>query len=61
MILVTGLIFMVIAIVSPMIIPVELRTGALYPSLVFGGLGAIGLIIGALGSDHAVVKLLGGI
>ncbi|MEQ8290230.1 MAG: hypothetical protein RIB78_10935 [Gammaproteobacteria bacterium] len=55
-----GLILTGLAIAVPWVAPADVRSGAWLPTIVFGFMGFIGLVVGFLGSDHAVAKLLGG-
>ena len=49
-----------LAIAVPLVAPVDVRAGSWLPTIVFGFMGLVGLIVGILGSEHAVAKLLGG-
>ncbi len=49
-----------LAIAVPLVAPADVRSGAWLPTIVFGGMGFVGLVVGILGSDQAVAKLLGG-
>ena len=51
--------FVIIAILPPVIASGSPITGYIFPMIVFGGIGFIGLVVGSLGSDHAVAKLVG--
>ncbi len=55
-----SLILLALAVAVPLIAPADVRSGAWLPTIVFGSMGSIGMIVGLLGSDHAVAKLLGG-
>ena len=57
---VLALILTGLAIAVPMVAPADVRNGAWLPTIVFGGMGLVGIIVGFLGSDQAVAKLLGG-
>jgi lipopolysaccharide export LptBFGC system permease protein LptF len=59
--LVVSLIFIVLAIAVPIVAPANVRSGAWLPTIVFGTIGFTGFIVGTLGSNHAVAKLLGGL
>jgi hypothetical protein len=59
--LVVSIIFITLAIAVPLVAPSDVRAGAFLPTIVFGVIGFTGFIIGVLGSDHAVAKLLGGL
>lgn len=54
-----GVTFTIIAIVIPIISGLENWAGLLIPVSVFGVIGLASVIVGCLGSDHAVAKLLG--
>lgn len=55
------LIFLALAISVPIVAPADVRSGAWLPTIVFGSIGFTGFIVGVLGSDHAVAKILGGL
>ncbi len=57
---VVSLILLALAAAVPFVAPADVRSGAWLPTIVFGSMGCIGMIVGLLGSDHAVAKLLGG-
>ena len=59
-VLIVSLILIGLAISVPFVAPEEVRAGALLPTIVFGSMGIVGLIVGLLGSDRAVARLLGG-
>ena len=56
-----SIILTALAIAVPLVAPPDVRSGAFLPTIVFGGMGLVGLLVGLLGSDHAVAKLLGGL
>lgn len=58
--LIVCLVFIGLAIAVPIFAPEGSHFGAWLPTIVFGAIGFTGFIVGALGSDHAVAKLLGG-
>ena len=60
LVIVVSLILLGLAIAVPLIAPVEVRTTSWLPTIVFGIMGIVGLIVGLLGSNNAVAKLLGG-
>ena len=49
-----------LAIAVPVFAPAEVSSGSWLPTIVFGSMGFVGLIVGLFGSNHAVAKLLGG-
>lgn len=51
--------FSILAILIPIIAASKPVTSYIFPVLVFGVLGFVGLVVGILGSDHAVAKLVG--
>lgn len=51
--------FLILAIVIPFIVWPQPITSFIFPVIVFGSLGIVGLIVGTLGTDHAVAKLVG--
>lgn len=51
--------FVIIAFLLPIIASTQPVTAYIFPVVVFGGIGFIGLVVGILGSDHAVAKLVG--
>ena len=51
--------FVIIAFLLPIIASAQPFTAYIFPVAVFGGIGLIGLVVGILGSDHAVAKLVG--
>lgn len=51
--------FFALAFGLPIYMPQLIEMGFWFVMLVFGGLSSIGLIVGLLGSDKAVAKLLG--
>ena len=55
-----SLILFGLAVAVPLVAPVDVRAGSWLPTIVFGFMGLVGLIVGILGSEHAVAKLLGG-
>lgn len=57
---IVSLILTGLAIAVPWVAPADVRSGAWLPTIVFGFMGLVGLVVGILGSDHAVAKLLGG-
>ena len=59
-VLIVSTILIGLAVSVPVFAPVEVRSGSWLPTIVFGSMGFIGLIVGLLGSEHAVAKLLGG-
>lgn len=57
---VLSLILLGLATAVPIVAPGDVRAGAWLPTLVFGSMGFVGLVVGLLGSQHAVAKMLGG-
>jgi hypothetical protein len=53
--------FLGLAIAVPVFSPEDIGFAVLLPVIVFGSLGFTGFIVSALGSDHAVAKILGGL
>lgn len=51
--------FVIIALLLPVIASGSPFTSYIFPVIVFGSIGFIGLVVGSLGSDHAVAKLVG--
>ena len=51
--------FFLLAFALPIYMPQLIEMGFWFVMLVFGGLSSVGLIVGILGSDKAVAKLLG--
>ena len=51
--------FFLLAFGLPIYMPQLIEMGFWFVMLVFGGLSSVGLIVGLLGSDQAVAKLLG--
>lgn len=51
--------FACLAILIPIIVAGKPVSSYIFPTLVFGTIGIVGLIVGCLGSDHAVAKLVG--
>lgn len=54
-----SLVFSLLAFALPAFMPQLIEMGYWFVMLVFGALGFVGLIVGLLGSDKAVAKLLG--
>ena len=52
-------VFFLLAFALPLYMPQLVEMGFWFVMIVFGGLSSIGLIVGLLGSDKAVAKLLG--
>ncbi len=52
-------VFFLLAFALPYYMPKLIEMGYWFVMLVFGGLSSVGLIVGFLGSDKAVAKLLG--
>lgn len=52
-------VFFLLAFGLPLYMPQLVEMGFWFVMIVFGGLSSIGLIVGLLGSDKAVAKLLG--
>ena len=52
-------VFFLLAFGLPMYMPQLIEMGFWFVMIVFGGLSSVGLIVGTLGSDKAVAKLLG--
>ncbi len=52
-------VFFLLAFALPVFLPQLIEMGFWFVMLVFGSLSLIGLIVGLLGSDKAVAKLLG--
>ncbi len=52
-------VFFLLAFALPAYMPQLIEMGYWFVMLVFGALGIVGLIVGLLGSDKAVAKLLG--
>ncbi len=52
-------VFSLLAFALPYFMPQLIKMGYWFVMLVFGGLSLTGLIVGILGSDKAVAKLLG--
>jgi len=57
--LIIGAATLVMTILMPIISGLENWTGFIFPVLVFGSMSICSFVIGCLGSDHAVAKLLG--
>lgn len=51
--------FLVISILIPLILSSKPFSGYFLQVLIFGSVGIVGTIVGSLGSDHAVAKLVG--
>jgi len=54
-----SIVFSLLAFVLPYYMPQLVAMGYWFVMLVFGALSSVGLIVGILGSDKAVAKLLG--
>lgn len=54
-----SIVFSLLAFALPYFMPQLIKMGYWFVMIVFGGLSSVGLIVGALGSDKAVAKLLG--
>lgn len=54
-----SVVFALLAFVLPAFMPMLIEMGYWFVMIVFGGLSLVGLIVGLLGSDKAVAKLLG--
>lgn len=54
-----SLVFLLLAFGLPAFMPKLIQMGYWFVMLVFGSLAFVGLIVGLLGSDKAVAKLLG--
>lgn len=54
-----SVVFSLLAFALPVFMPQLIQMGYWFVMLVFGGLSFVGLIVGLLGSDKAVAKLLG--
>ena len=52
-------VFFLLAFGVPFYMPPLIEMGFWFVMIVFGGLSSVGLIVGSLGSDKAVAKLLG--
>ena len=52
-------VFFLLAFALPIYMPQLVEMGFWFVMIVFGGLSSVGLIVGLLGSDKAVAKLLG--
>ena len=52
-------VFFLLAFALPIFMPQLFKMGYWFVMLVFGSLSLVGLIVGLLGSDQAVAKLLG--
>ena len=52
-------VFFLLAFALPIYMPQLIEMGFWFVMLVFGALSSVGLIVGCLGSDKAVAKLLG--
>lgn len=52
-------VFFLLAFALPIYMPQLIKMGFWFVMLVFGLLSSVGLIVGSLGSDKAVAKLLG--
>ena len=52
-------VFFLLAFALPIYMPQLIEMGFWFVMVVFGGLSSVGLIVGTLGSDKAVAKLLG--
>ena len=52
-------VFFLLAFVLPFFMPQLFKMGYWFVMIVFGSLSLVGLIVGLLGSDKAVAKLLG--
>ena len=58
-VLFVSLVFALLAFALPLFMPVLVEMGYWFVMIVFGSLSAVGFIVGLLGSDKAVAKLLG--
>ena len=54
-----SVVFSLLAFALPLFMPKLIQMGYWFVMLVFGALSFVGLIVGILGSDKAVAKLLG--
>lgn len=54
-----GLVFTLLAFAFPYFMPQLIEMGYWFVMIVFGLLGLVALVVGTLGSDKAVAKLLG--
>jgi len=54
-----GATFVIIAFLIPIIGAGYPVTAYIFPEVVFGGIGFVALVVGSLGSDRAVAKLVG--
>ncbi len=54
-----GVTFVIIAVLIPIIGASQPVMAYIFPVIVFGSIGFVGVVVGSLGSDHAVAKLLG--
>lgn len=58
-VLFVSIVFALLAFALPAFMPILVEMGYWFVMIVFGGLSLVGLIVGLLGSDKAVAKLLG--
>ena len=58
-VLFVGLVFGLLAFALPLYMPQLVRMGYWFVMIVFGLISFVGLVVGLLGSDKAVAKLLG--
>ena len=58
-VLFVSIVFSLLAFGLPAFMPVLVEMGYWFVMIVFGGLSLVGFIVGILGSDKAVAKLLG--
>jgi len=54
-----GVVFLLLAFGLPIFMPQLIEMGYWFVMLVFGTISLVGLVVGLLGSDKAVAKLLG--
>lgn len=52
-------VFFMLAFFLPIYMPQLIKMGFWFVMIVFGGLSSVGLVVGLLGTDKAVAKLLG--
>ncbi len=58
-VLFVSIVFALLAFASPVFMPQLIEMGFWFVMVVFGSLSFVGLVVGLLGSDKAVAKLLG--
>ena len=54
-----SIVFFLLAFALPILMPTLIEMGYWFVMIVFGSISFVGLIVGILGSDKAVAKLLG--